>query len=69
MKNNRSCIVFIDEGEKYIRSKEFAEAIQATDNYYVIATRDNLFEIPYSVDAIYELKTSERNNSHEDRLR
>lgn len=58
LKNNRSCIVFIDEGEKYIRSKEFAEAIQATDNYYVIATRDNLFEIPYSVDAIYEFKTS-----------
>ena len=51
-------IVFIDEGEKYVRSKEFSETIRGTDNYYVIATRDNLYSLPYSVDAIYEIKVS-----------
>lgn len=51
-------IVFIDEGEQYVRTKEFASYIKNTDNYYVISTRDNLYDIPYSVDSIYELKTS-----------
>lgn len=51
-------IVFIDEGECYTSSKEFAEAIKATDNYYVIVTRNNLYDIPYSIDAIFEIKTS-----------
>ena len=51
-------IVFIDEGESYVRTKEFATFIKKTDNYYVIATRNNLYEIPYSVDAIFEVKSS-----------
>ncbi len=51
-------IVFIDEGESYVRTKDFAKFIRNTDNYYVIATRDNLYEIPYSVDAIFEVKSS-----------
>ncbi|SEA77991.1 hypothetical protein SAMN02910384_02328 [Pseudobutyrivibrio sp. ACV-2] len=51
-------IVFIDEGESYVRTKEFASFIKKTDNYYVIATRNNLYEIPYSVDAIFEVKSS-----------
>ena len=53
-------IVFIDEGEPYVRSLDFAEYISGSDNYYVIATRDNLYYIPYSVDAIYELRESGR---------
>ena len=53
-------IVFIDEGEKYITSIEFASAIKNTDNYYVIVTRNNLYNLPYSVDAIYEIKKSGR---------
>ena len=56
--NVSESIVFIDEGEKYGSSKEFAEYIRETDNYYVIATRNNLYDIPYSADAIYEIKSS-----------
>ena len=56
----RSSIVFIDEGENCVRSKEFAQFIRDTDNYYVIAIRDNLYELPYSVDAIFEIKKSGR---------
>lgn len=51
-------VVFIDEGAGYISTHDFAAAIQATDNYYVIFTRENLHELPYSVDEIYDIKTS-----------
>ena len=53
-------IVFIDEGNRFIASQEFAAAIKNTDNYYVIATRDPLHELPYSVDAIYGIKEDNR---------
>ena len=52
-------IVFIDEGDTFVRSKEFAETIQHTSNYYVIATRSSLFELPYSVNEIYGIKVGE----------
>lgn len=48
-------IIFFDEGSKFISSKEFSRAIQETDNYYVLFTRENLFELPYSVNEIYEV--------------
>lgn len=34
----QDCIVFIDEGNNFVKSKEFATAIQNSDNYYVIVT-------------------------------
>ena len=51
-------IVFIDEGAKYIKTPEFAEAVKASDNYYVIFSRENLHVLPYSVEEIYEIKAS-----------
>ena len=51
-------IVFIDEGAGFITSKEFAATIQKTDNYYVFFTREDLRELPYSIDEIYRIKTS-----------
>ena len=53
-------IVFIDEDAEYISSHAFASAIRHTDNYYVIFCRDSLHELPYSVEEIYEIKTSNR---------
>ena len=49
-------IVFIDEGDKFVASEDFAKAIKNTDNYYVIATRTSLFNLPYSVKEIYGIK-------------
>ncbi len=49
-------IVFIDEGDKFVASEDFAKAIKNTDNYYVIATRIPLFNLPYSVKEIYGIK-------------
>ena len=42
LSNTRDSIVFIDEGAKYISSVEFAAAIKASDNYYVLFTREDL---------------------------
>ena len=58
LSNTRDSIVFIDEGAKYISSAEFAAAIKASDNYYVLFTREDLHELPYSVEEVYEIKTS-----------
>lgn len=51
-------IVFIDEESDYVNTQEFASAVKKTDNYYVIFTRENLHNLPYSVDEIYEIHTS-----------
>lgn len=49
-------IVFVDEGSTFVSSLDFARAIQKTDNYYVLVTRENLSALPYSVNAVLELK-------------
>ena len=51
-------IVCIDEGNEFIKTTEFADEIQKTDNYYVIVTRESLPSLPYSVEEIYGIKTS-----------
>lgn len=56
----RDCIVFIDEGNDFVMSDEFADVIQGTDNYYVIVTREGIPSLPYSVDEIYGIRNSGR---------
>ena len=51
-------IVFIDEGNEFIKTVEFAEEIQNSDNYYVIISREALPALPYSVEEIYGIRTS-----------
>ncbi len=53
-------IVFFDEDSKYIITKEFASAIKHTNNYYVLITRDDLAQLPYSVNAIYGLRVQQK---------
>ena len=57
----KDSIIFIDEGEKFVSSVEFAEAVKNSDNYYVIATREPLFNLPYSVREIYGIKNTSGN--------
>lgn len=54
----RDCIVFIDEGNDFVMSNDFAAAIQDTDNYYVIVTREGIVSLPYSVEEIYGIRDS-----------
>lgn len=51
-------IVFIDEGNEFIFTDEFASQIQHTDNYYVIATRESIPSLPYSIQEIYGIRNS-----------
>ena len=53
-------IIFIDEGNEFITTVDFADKIQKTDNYYVIVTREALPALPYSVEEIYGIRTSGR---------
>lgn len=55
MKNS---IIFIDEGYRFIFTKEFAAAIEGTDNYFVFITRKPLTCLPYSIHEIYGIRTS-----------
>lgn len=51
-------IIFLDEENKFIKSQEFAAAVKASDNYFVIVTREDLPNLPYSVEEIYGIHTS-----------
>ncbi|WP_310602313.1 hypothetical protein [Anaerosporobacter sp.] len=51
-------ILFIDEGNAFVGSKEFSSEIQKTDNYFVIVTREALPTLPYSVTEIYGIRSS-----------
>ena len=58
LQNVSGSILFIDEENSFIRSEEFASAIKESDNYFVIITRENLYNLPYSVEEIYGLYSS-----------
>lgn len=64
----RDSIVFIDEGNSFVTSKAFAEAIRGTSNYYVIVTRENLYQLPYSVEAVLELRATPGHSSGQERF-
>ncbi len=51
-------LIFIDEGNAFVSSKTFAGAIQNTDNYYIIVTRECVEMLPYSVSEIYGIRSS-----------
>lgn len=54
----RQSIVFVDEGNRFVSSAEFARFIQGTDNYYVLVTREGISTLPYSVEEIYGIRSS-----------
>lgn len=55
---NGEAIFFVDECNRFITSEEFASTVKAARGYFVIVTRDNLPNLPYSVDEIYGIRTS-----------
>ena len=55
LEQTHDSVVFIEESTNFLRTHEFAKAVQGTDNYYVIVTREPLPQLPYSVDAICEI--------------
>ena len=55
---NEGRIVFIDEDFDFISTTEFAEYVGHSNSYYVIVTREDLENLPYSVEEIYRIKES-----------
>lgn len=51
-------IIFVDEGNRFLYSKKFAELVRKSDNYFVLATREKLPMLPYSVNEIYGFRKS-----------
>lgn len=51
-------IIFIDEDYSFIYYKDFAELIQKSSNYYVLITRQPLYNLPYSIQEIYGISTT-----------
>lgn len=58
LENTKDCIVFIDEENTIIKTEDFARKVKGSDNYYVIVTRENLKNLPYSVDEVYGIHSS-----------
>ena len=58
LKSYSESIVFIDEGEPFVSSQAFASAVKKSSNYYVIASRASLFNLPHSVSEIYNIKNT-----------
>lgn len=42
----------------FIKTEQFAKAVRESDNYFVLITRENLYNLPYSVEEIYGLHSS-----------
>lgn len=58
LENSLGNIFFIDEENSFINTEEFASMVKESDNYFVLITRENLYNLPYSVDEIYGLHES-----------
>lgn len=58
LENIHDSIIFIDEGNQFVTTDEFASSVKQSDNYFVIVTRESLPNLPYSVEEIYGIKLS-----------
>lgn len=52
------CIIFLDEDNLFLKTADFARLAKDSDNYFVIITREDLPNLPYSVEEIYGIHTS-----------
>ena len=57
-------IFFIDEGNGFLRTTEFADTVKRSDNYYIIISREGMPNLPYSIEEIYGLKNVSDNQKY-----
>lgn len=53
----KSTVIFIEENNDFVFSKEFAELVKTSGNYFVLVNRAPLKMLPYSIHEIYEIVT------------
>ena len=51
-------IIFLDEDNLFLKTTDFAAMAKESDNYFVIITREELPNLPYSVEEIYGIHTA-----------
>lgn len=56
----RNTIIFIEENNKFVFSREFAEFVKTSGNYFVLVNRSPFKMLPYSIHEIYEIITDEK---------
>lgn len=56
---SKNTIFFIDEVCDCLHSGTFAKIIRGSSNYYVLISRKDYADLPYSVSAIYKFKTGQ----------
>ena len=62
LEHTENSIVFIDEGNPFLRSKEFAEIVTHSSNYFVLITRESLPQLPYSIGSILKMEQTGKLN-------
>lgn len=65
IKSVNNSIIIIDEGNEWLRSDEFASIVRGSTNYFVIISRDPLYNLPYSIHSVITLKTFNGCNTFE----
>ena len=56
----KNTVVFIEENNEFVFTKEFASFVKKSGNYFVFVTRAPLKMLPYSIHEIYEIITDEK---------
>ena len=54
--DTQNTLIFIDEMCDCLRSGTFAKVIKHTTNYYIIISRRDYSDLPYSINSIYEFR-------------
>ena len=60
IKKYKNSIIFIDEGASFLSEDSFAKKVKNSTNYFVIITRQPLYNLPYSINEIYSLNKKPR---------
>ncbi len=53
----KNTVIFIEENNEFVFTKEFAAFVKDSGNYFVLVTRAPLKMLPYSIHEIYEIIT------------
>lgn len=54
----KNSVIFIDEFDTDVTSKRLADYIKNSSNYFVIITRESLYQIPYSIKSVYTINNT-----------
>lgn len=56
----KDTIIFIEENNHFVFSREFAEFVKISGNYFVLINRASFKMLPYSIHEIYEIITDKK---------